>query len=211
MPSMCFDDFRPCTNESPLHYEQPVVAEPALKDTPTKFAVTWAAQQPREAFSDLSHLSSTPSFPIPMLLDIFDSPELPRHMVSTDSAQSEPYLLASVKQEKSSQLRHDSVPPSSSFSKPDLDNFSKVPDLLRCRSDGCSAAYSGAYRKSNLARHTKLKHKDAVAMRYVCADKTCNRAFKRQDARLKHYRQQHPYLSKWISARVTVVHSDRAL
>jgi hypothetical protein len=197
MPSLCFDEHRPRTKETPSHCQQVLTFESGISDISTKVTSIVVAQQPYNCLSNLSHLSSTPSVPIQ------NSPCFSTSMgqslpssISLRSIEYEPHSLPSLKKEESVQHRHDSVPPPSSFSKPDLDNFSKVPDVLRCRSDRCSASYTGAYRKSNLARHMRLKHKDAVAMRYACAELKCNRGFKRQDARLQHYRKQHVHLIK---------------
>lgn len=67
------------------------------------------------------------------------------------------------------------------------------PSRISCNTDGCIAFFSGIYRKGNLARHKRLKHKGPVV--YECEDLLCDRVFKRQDARVKHYRRWHPQLA----------------
>lgn len=67
-----------------------------------------------------------------------------------------------------------------------------MPDIIQC--EICLTEFSGEYRKGNLARHVRLKHKDKHSMSYECEDEYCSRTFKRQDARLKHHRKHHPYL-----------------
>ncbi|RYN70786.1 hypothetical protein AA0117_g10169 [Alternaria alternata] len=57
----------------------------------------------------------------------------------------------------------------------------------------CPATFEGLYRKGNLARHRRLKHKGPVV--YECEDDHCDRVFHRQDARLKHYRTWHHHLA----------------
>ena len=67
------------------------------------------------------------------------------------------------------------------------------PSELCCNIDNCVAFFSGMYRKANLARHKRLKHKGPVV--YKCTDPLCNKVFQRQDARTKHYRRWHPQLA----------------
>jgi len=67
------------------------------------------------------------------------------------------------------------------------------PSEIFCNADGCVAIFSGMYRKGNLARHKRLKHKGPVV--YECEDPSCDRVFQRQDARTKHYRRWHPQLA----------------
>ncbi|KAI8936496.1 hypothetical protein NX059_006901 [Plenodomus lindquistii] len=69
-----------------------------------------------------------------------------------------------------------------------------VPDILVC--DNCGTQFRGIYRKGNLARHARLKHKGETETVYVCEECPNERTFKRKDARLKHYRKHHPYLNK---------------
>ena len=65
-------------------------------------------------------------------------------------------------------------------------------DVLQC--SHCGIDFSGDYRKGNLARHRRLKHSGENSMKYLCEDDGCAREFKRQDARLKHYRRHHAHL-----------------
>ena len=56
----------------------------------------------------------------------------------------------------------------------------------------CGKAYSGEYRLGNLARHRRQKHGD-IEQSYPCEEASCTQIFKRQDARLKHYRKHHQW------------------
>jgi hypothetical protein len=80
--------------------------------------------------------------------------------------------------------------PSSAPSSVPSSASSNLPDELYCDELRCTATFSGTYRKGNLARHKRTSHNDPK--RYICEDDTCARQFKRQDARLKHYRKRHP-------------------
>jgi len=75
---------------------------------------------------------------------------------------------------------------------PSITSVSSIltPDPLHCAL--CSASFTGDYRKGNLSRHMRLKHGDDDR-KYNCEG--CRKVFKRQDARLKHYRKHHPELS----------------
>jgi hypothetical protein len=68
-----------------------------------------------------------------------------------------------------------------------------TPDVLYCNESGCATLFTGKYRKGNLARHKRLIHKHHEP--YVCEGYGCRKSFKRQDARLKHYRRHHPHLA----------------
>jgi hypothetical protein len=65
--------------------------------------------------------------------------------------------------------------------------------VLRCAAEGCTAIFSGRYCKGNLARHKRLNHSHGRV--YMCEDDDCDRVFRRQDARIKHYRKCHPQLT----------------
>ncbi|KAJ8110723.1 hypothetical protein OPT61_g6506 [Boeremia exigua] len=64
-------------------------------------------------------------------------------------------------------------------------------ETLRCTD--CDAVFQGNYRKGNLARHCRLTHKGKKE--YLCQSPDCHQAFRRSDARLKHYRKHHPDLA----------------
>lgn len=68
---------------------------------------------------------------------------------------------------------------------------SLVPDPVVC--DVCQKEYSGEYRRGNLSRHKRQKH-GVVEQVYSCEEPDCVKEFRRQDARLKHYRRCHPHL-----------------
>jgi hypothetical protein len=67
------------------------------------------------------------------------------------------------------------------------------PNVMYCDEPGCGIFFSGNYRKGNLARHKRLTHKRLQP--YVCESAGCGKSFRRQDARLKHYRRHHPILA----------------
>ncbi|KAF1946154.1 hypothetical protein EJ02DRAFT_262904 [Clathrospora elynae] len=66
-------------------------------------------------------------------------------------------------------------------------------DVLYCVVIGCLASFSGMYRKGNLARHQRHNHNRTRIC--ICESESCDKVFKRQDARLKHYRKYHPRLA----------------
>lgn len=66
---------------------------------------------------------------------------------------------------------------------------STCPGVLRCEQDNCDAMFTGEYRKGNRQRHIRLKH--GTMKQYPCEAGGCARVFRRQDARLKHYRKHH--------------------
>ena len=68
-----------------------------------------------------------------------------------------------------------------------------APEILYCEIQDCTQSFTGTYRRGNLGRHRRLVHGTGKA--YMCEDKTCAKEFRRQDARLKHYRKYHPELA----------------
>jgi hypothetical protein len=67
-------------------------------------------------------------------------------------------------------------------------------EVLCCHVIGCEVGFHGKYRKGNLNRHLRLYHQATGVKIYHCADPFCRQEFRRQDARLKHYRRRHPHL-----------------
>ncbi|KAH9865459.1 hypothetical protein J1614_009043 [Plenodomus biglobosus] len=67
-----------------------------------------------------------------------------------------------------------------------------VPDTVYCGL--CNIPFQGAYRKGSYARHMRLKHNNNTPTAYFCEYCSSPKPFKRQDARLKHYRKHHPDL-----------------
>ena len=57
----------------------------------------------------------------------------------------------------------------------------------------CPATFEGLHRKGNLGRHRRMKHRGDPIV-FACEEPSCDRVFKRSDARLKHYRRWHPEL-----------------
>jgi hypothetical protein len=70
-----------------------------------------------------------------------------------------------------------------------------VGNALRCSHEGCKSEFNKSWGKGNLARHLRMKHKDG-GRRYICQVGSCASVFQRSDARLKHYRKEHPELVK---------------
>jgi hypothetical protein len=70
---------------------------------------------------------------------------------------------------------------------------SSVPDVLHCSVPDCRATFHGRYRRGNRSRHQRLSHHGAPAS-YPCEHTSCDRIFRRPDARLKHQRKHHPHL-----------------
>ncbi|KAH7095376.1 hypothetical protein FB567DRAFT_512478 [Paraphoma chrysanthemicola] len=64
-------------------------------------------------------------------------------------------------------------------------------DVLVCPVLECEVRFSGQYGRGNLHRHVRLKH-GAQERSYPCGQEDCQKSFKRQDARLKHWRRRHP-------------------
>jgi hypothetical protein len=56
----------------------------------------------------------------------------------------------------------------------------------------CDTTFTGSYRKGNFQRHVRLVHGDRD---FPCQEPGCPKTYKRQDARLKHYRSKHPHLA----------------
>ncbi|KAF1837576.1 hypothetical protein BDW02DRAFT_577023 [Decorospora gaudefroyi] len=62
----------------------------------------------------------------------------------------------------------------------------------------CGISFTGLYGKSNLHRHQRLKkcHVEGQdEQQYECKAAGCSKRYKRQDARVKHYRKHHPELA----------------
>lgn len=74
---------------------------------------------------------------------------------------------------------------------------SDLPEVLPCGRGNCRAEFKGEYRKGNRARHWRVRHggSDGSAKNFECEDTSCNKTFYRSDARLNHYRKQHPSLA----------------
>lgn len=74
----------------------------------------------------------------------------------------------------------------------------ELPEILECPSDGCGVQFRGDYRRGNLNRHRRQKHGGGVyglTTFFPCEVESCERSFRRKDARLKHYRRHHPHLA----------------
>ncbi|KAF1941785.1 hypothetical protein EJ02DRAFT_466234 [Clathrospora elynae] len=67
-----------------------------------------------------------------------------------------------------------------------------------CGIGRCSQGFTGVYGSGNRQRHWRLKHGPSQGTEetaYPCEHPGCVKSYKRQDARLKHYRKQHAYLA----------------
>lgn len=84
------------------------------------------------------------------------------------------------------------------YSRPDNSVSSSSPSpcslvalILRCST--CGVKFTGKYRKGNLERHMKNKHRGSEI---PCSVEWCNKAFQRRDALLKHERKRHRELGR---------------
>ncbi|KAH7075176.1 hypothetical protein FB567DRAFT_536302 [Paraphoma chrysanthemicola] len=77
-------------------------------------------------------------------------------------------------------------------------------EILPCSVPGCKSHFRGEYRKGNLQRHERLNHGLLEPRTYQCHFSGCVKTFKRQDARLKHYRKRHPHLVSGAISRGTL-------
>lgn len=77
------------------------------------------------------------------------------------------------------------------------------PDPLRCGRGNCRALFRGEYRRGNRSRHLRERHggSDGSGKSYDCEEPSCGKSFNRTDARLKHYRKQHPLLATILHRR----------
>jgi hypothetical protein len=81
--------------------------------------------------------------------------------------------------------------------------MSRVPSTqkeehLFCLEFGCNADFRGTYARGNLGRHKRLKHGSHQGdgpRKYDCEEPGCAKSYKRQDARVKHYRKHHHHLA----------------
>jgi hypothetical protein len=74
----------------------------------------------------------------------------------------------------------------------DLDADTDSEEAVRCDESGCQARFTGCFRKGNLSRHQRLKHRNAnLGPVYPCEVADCGRTYSRHDALLKHLRQKH--------------------
>jgi uncharacterized Zn-finger protein len=84
---------------------------------------------------------------------------------------------------------------------PDSIDKGSVPDTVLCSHPGCSATFTGTYRRGNLARHLRSTHVTDKHAMYHCEADLCPKVFHRQDARMKHYRSHHPHLHSELGIR----------
>jgi hypothetical protein len=69
---------------------------------------------------------------------------------------------------------------------------SGVEDPIAC--EICSELFGGEYRRETLATHKRHMHGNEESDHYFCEEPGCQRKFKRQAARSRHYRRHHPHL-----------------
>ena len=69
-----------------------------------------------------------------------------------------------------------------------------LPETLVCNVLNCTQEFSGEFRKGNMARHLRYTH-GRGGPRYVCAETSCGRTYRRSDSLLVHYRKYHPWLA----------------
>jgi hypothetical protein len=79
---------------------------------------------------------------------------------------------------------------------PVLASSSSTPEVLVCDKypELHASSFTGKYRKGNLARHMRLKHKTSY-QGYKCEAAGCEKTYRRQDALLDHQRRKHQYVS----------------
>lgn len=66
---------------------------------------------------------------------------------------------------------------------------------IECEYPGCLQRFRGHHRFGTMHRHMRLKHRGHdVERSFPCQAPGCAKSFKRQDARLKHHRRNHPEL-----------------
>ncbi|CAO2650603.1 Nn.00g018950.m01.CDS01 [Neocucurbitaria sp. VM-36] len=97
------------------------------------------------------------------------------------------------------------APPSPTLSNVSI-TPSNVAEDLECEVLGCNSTFSGHYRRGNRQRHYRMKHGHSQGQgqglsqgqsqgqeerMYPCEEYGCSKVYKRQDARLKHYRKRH--------------------
>jgi hypothetical protein len=91
-------------------------------------------------------------------------------------------------------LAIDSVPRPQVTRCSSMDGLSMPAKSFSVSCEVCGLVFTGEYNRGSLARHRRQKHGEQEQA-YSCADEECERVFKRQDARLKHYRRKHPHLA----------------
>lgn len=73
--------------------------------------------------------------------------------------------------------------------------FSRRHEGISLECPECGQSYHGPHRRGTMHRHMRLRHASRGSDKdYFCEAKHCGKSFRRQDARLKHYRKQHPEL-----------------
>lgn len=87
-----------------------------------------------------------------------------------------------------------------SLTPPTTSMASKSPETLFCKYEFCNASFRGEYKRGSLSRHIRQKH-SAHESTCPCKVPGCFKTFKRQDARVKHYRKCHPSLGIGLPVR----------
>ena len=142
---------------------------------------------PRYANADQIPPYYLPQYPLPIHIDIERS-ATPLETPSTTQGSSQWEFGLDVPMQRSHSTRS-SVSNASSAGPPPT----HTPEIMYCEVVDCRQAFTGLYSRGNLGRHRRLVH--GTGSRYVCGDDTCAKEFRRQDARLKHYRKYHPDLA----------------
>jgi hypothetical protein len=102
----------------------------------------------------------------------------------------EPVLLPTLQQD-SNELVESDLLSKRAHATPNI-TPSATSDSAAC--ELCGNIYKGEYGRGNLARHRRQKH-GLGEQHFSCEESDCGKTFKRPDARLKHYRREHPHLT----------------
>ncbi|KAH6861064.1 hypothetical protein BKA58DRAFT_443834 [Alternaria rosae] len=145
------------------------------------------ANYPQYADADQIPPYNLPYYTRPIQIDIERS-ATPFETPSTTQGSSQWDLGLDIPMQRSHSTRSSLSNASSSGPPP-----THTPEVMYCEVVDCKQSFTGLYSRGNLGRHRRLVH--GTGSRYVCGDDTCAKEFRRQDARLKHYRKYHPELA----------------
>ena len=132
-----------------------------------------------------------------------------RHARRSGSVSSEPARMVPASRSRTATPSRDFSPTSTRLSLPQFTpgpmersvqggQSGQSEAMLYCCEPGCKVTFQGSYAKGNLARHRRLKHGGSMHQfgpEYRCDEPGCSKSYRRQDARLKHYRKAHRHLA----------------
>jgi hypothetical protein len=146
--------------------------------------------------------------------DRINSRYLGRHFEETALHQEMPLASSDTTQQRHLQpwsqlgLRNDWSEPESPAKSPHGSSMD-IPEVLTCVHGECAMVFTGRHRRGSLQRHMRLKHQSIEERQFSCEFEHCGKIFKRQDARLKHYRKRHADLSQMAPPKEREVHSNQ--